>query len=949
MYKYFSILLILLIQSFSGFTQSKVATLNGIITDANNNKGLYPANVYLKGTMYGAQTDEDGKYQINNIPPGEYSVEVSSVGFERQLFTAYKFIADEKKELSISLSKLSVTGREVKIIGEKPLIDVDNGKTQKNISRDVIDAAPVKNIQNILNSQTGVVQNAEGIHIRGGRTYETGFYIDGVSATDPLAGTGFGIDLGTNAMDNVEVTTGGIGVEYGDATAGVVNAETRAGKDKLELSYTHKQDNLGFNKKWNGYLNQSINELNLGGSIKIPKTAKKLRVFTSFKNIITDDYYHTPADQLKSSIYPDKNLSPRQDNRWAASLKLNYDFSPKKKLTFSYVKSLNINQDVNMLRITGNDVSFTPGYQYPFAQMPDNANTYTHDTNLETLSWFQLLSKQFSYKLSISRLYVHLRADANGRPWRPDVVNSELNPASITSFPTTTFNPNDSIVFVNSPSGFYNNNGIATLWHDHFVEEYTMNGSGTFYSKNSMNKITFGFQHKQQDMQWIDIYSPWVGAPIQLNNGSYSQSYRLGDISDIWHVQPAKGAIYANEHFKYLGLIADAGIRTEYWFPGKFVDDAIANSSSPIRDEVRANYLAHTIGIGDRRVKLRMLPKVSASFPIKENQVMYFNYGHTTVAPHPSYIYTGLDPYYADRSTLSKLGNPDINPEVDISYELGLKSQLTSNDALNIAAFWKDKYDFITAVSLPVKDVTGREVFRTIQINSDYARVRGLEAAYIKRIKKWFEGQVSVSYSVATGQSSSSSDVLKDIISSGSRQAVKETYLAWDSPWDIKTYFLFTKNSKTGFWGKKYLNKMSAYTELIYRSGRRYTPYIYSGDEPKTGRPIWVVNSDPNAKFSKLGTPSFIMNMNFKKWWTIKKYQIAFTVELTNALNNRNAQVVNPVTGKAYKYGDAVPTEWKDPMYNDPRDARSSLLSQGENPSRYNEPRHLLLGVSFKF
>ena len=80
----------------------------------------------------------------------------------------------------------------------------------------------------------------------------------------------------------------------------------------------------------------------------------------------------------------------------------------------------------------------------------------------------------------------------------------------------------------------------------------------------------------------------------------------------------------------------------------------------------------------------------------------------------------------------------------------------------------------------------------------------------------------------------------------------------------------------------------------------------------------------------------------------MKKVQFAFTVEITNLFNNKNVLIVNPVTGTAYQYGDAVPTEWKDPKYNDPRDFRSSLLSQGENPARFSEPRHLLWGVSVK-
>jgi outer membrane receptor protein involved in Fe transport len=941
-------LLLLLCLPIMLFGENNKASLHGVVTDTKGNQPLMAVNIYLKGTSLGATSDMDGKFSIANIPVGEFTIECSYIGYEKQIFTGIKFVAGEDKEFKFSMSAISITGKEVNIIGDKPLIDVDNSKSQKNIGKDVIDAAPIKNIQSLLNGQTGVVQNSEGIHIRGGRTYETGFYIDGVSASDPLAGTGFGIDLGTNAIENVEVTTGGAGVEYGNATSGVVSTETKKGGDKLEFTYSRKQDYLGFNKNWNSYFNQTIQEASIGGSLKLPKTANKLRVFFSLKRIVTDDYYRTPANQLVSSIYSDPRLAPRQDNRLATNLKLNYNFSNKKKLSFSYIKSININQDVNMLRITGNDVPFAPGYQYGFAQQPDNANTFTHDTNLESMTWFQLINKQLSYRVIASRLFVHLRADANGRFWRPNEVSAEFDPRSIVDFPSKPYNPNDSIVFVQSASGFYNNGGIATLWHDHFAEELTLKAIGSRYSMNSLNKLDFGFEIKRQELQWVDIYRPWIGAPILLANGNFSQSFRLGDASDIWHVKTTRSALFVNDHFKYRGLIADVGVRLEGWTPGKFVDDAIADSSSAIRDEIRNSYLKNSIAFGDRRMKLRMLPKIAASFPIKENQVMYFNYGHSTVAPHPSYIYPGLDPYYSDRSSLAKLGNPDLNPEVDISYELGLKSQITSKDALSIAAFWKDKYDFITTVSIPVKDVTGREVNRTIRVNSDYARIRGIESAYIKRISNWFEGQVSVAYSIATGQSSSSSDAIKDILTTGNRESNKETFLAWDSPWDIKGYALFKKDAKAGgLFGKKALNHIAAYLDMTYRSGRRYTPYIFVGNETKTNRPIWEADTDPAHKFSKLSDGNFLVNVNFKKWIKYKKHTISLTLEITNLLNNKNTLIVNPVTGKAYKYGDDVPTEWKDPRFTDPRDLRSSLLSQGENPARFAEPRHFLVGLNF--
>ena len=50
------------------------------------------------------------------------------------------------------------------------------------MNKEQIEMAPTRQIQNLLNTQTGVVQSSDGIHIRGGRNYETGFYIDDVSA-----------------------------------------------------------------------------------------------------------------------------------------------------------------------------------------------------------------------------------------------------------------------------------------------------------------------------------------------------------------------------------------------------------------------------------------------------------------------------------------------------------------------------------------------------------------------------------------------------------------------------------------------------------------------------------------------------------------------------------------------------------------------------------------------
>jgi outer membrane receptor protein involved in Fe transport len=942
------IIFLLLFLNLSAFAQNKAIILGTIKEEG---KGvLIGVTVIIKGTTSGTVSDVNGKYKLE-ISPGTYNVEISYIGYEKLLYTGIKLTEGQNKVMDIDMKRSSYTiDQNVVIIGSKPLVDVEDAKSSKTVGKDIIDAAPNRPIQGLLNTQTGIVQNPEGIHIRGGRTYETGFYIDDVSANDPLAGTGFGIDIGSNAIDNVEVNTSSSDVQFGNATSGVVNTKTRTGGNKFSFSGNVKQDNLGINKDnvWNW--NQTIAEVSFGGPLKFNKETKKskLKYIVSAKTNFSDTYIRIPANQIQSSIYQDTMWSPRQDNRWAGLLKLNYDLSKTRKLSFSYLKSLNINQDENMLRITGNDIGFRPGYQYEFQLEPDNANTFTHDANLQSLVYTNTPTPRFTYRVSLSRLFVHLRADANGRAWRPDVVDSEFDPNSIVEFPTSYFNPNDSIVFVNSAPGLYNNGGIATLWHDHYVEEYSLKPSASFYSKNTLNKFFIGGELKRQDMRWIDITRPWIGAPIELSNGETTQSFRLGDLSDVWKVSPVKLALYVSDKFKFRGLIADVGLRIESWMPGKFVDDAVKNIDAPIADAFRTSYQNNTINFFGRRAKVRLLPKLAASFPIKENQVMYFNYGHSTVDPHPSFIYTGLDPFYADRSTQSRIGNPDLNQEVDISYELGLKSQITDNDALAISAYWKDKYDFITTASVLIKDVTGREVSRSIKINSDYARVRGLEISYTKRVKKWFEGNLSFSYSIATGQSSSASQNISQVLAQGNSVSSKELPLAWDSPIDAKGYALFRWNAKEGLWGKKFLNHISFYTEAIYRSGRRYTPYIFKGNEEFSGRPIYEIDSDPNNQYSKISDGAFWLNMNLRKWFVYKKTEIGFTIEINNALNLNNTSIVNPITGKAYQEGDDVPSEWRDPRYLDPRDFRSGNLPP-DNPARYYEQIHILFGLSLKF
>ena len=108
----------------------------------------------------------------------------------------------------------------------------------------------------------------------------------------------------------------------------------------------------------------------------------------------------------------------------------------------------------------------------------------------------------------------------------------------------------------------------------------------------------------------------------------------------MWKVNPLMGSLFISDKLKYLGLIAEAGLRLEYWMPGKFVDEAVANPDAPIADAIREAYYADSYGLGDRRFKMRLLPKFSASFPVrgKPGVVLQLRTQYRHAPPRVSFI-----------------------------------------------------------------------------------------------------------------------------------------------------------------------------------------------------------------------------------------------------------------------------------------------------------------------
>ncbi len=932
------IAVIILGLALTAAASAQSGTLIGNVNDAGTGEALPGVNVILKGTYYGAATDINGKFKIGGISPGNYNVDISLIGYKTVRFTGIEIVSGKTKELDVKLEETVLTlDQDVVVVGEKPLMDVEETQSKKDISKEDIENSIVENITDVVTQQAGIVKTDNTIHIRGGRSYENAFLLDGVNVQDPLSGTGFGLQLSANAIEEVEVITGGFNAEYGQATSGIVNVKTREGGEKYSGYVSYKRDNLG-NLSSPHVFNINIMEANLSGpepitskllpaiGLQIPGELSFFGSFhAGFSDGITQGYSKLTANQLYSSTFGGTRFAPEAENSWFWLGKLSYKYSPTLKFVYSYNQSVDINQNSQSLQTNLEYVEPSPGYQYEFQNILDQANTFTHNNEYHSFTVTHTLNANTYYELKLSHFYTNLRADANGRNWY-----DYSEPKDIVNFPIEYYNTNRDTIGVIPGDGFWDV-GNPSTWRDHFFSESALRGDITSFF-DEKNKFKAGFNLQFQEMQVVEIVKPWVGA-LGLNN-------------DIYHVFPAQGAFYAQDNINFSGMILNFGMRMDYWFPGKYVDEAVKNPDVvTIPDEIRTRYAEDTFSwFGGRRFKARLSPRLGISHPVSDNQTLFFSYGHFSKWPNPQFVYAKLNPLNA-QSSFQKFGNPDLNPETTVAYELGLKTQFTNDDVLKVTAYYKDIFDYVTTRSAKISSARFATQSFITYVNSDYARSRGLELEYKKRIDKWFTGDASVSYAIITTKSSSPDEGV--LIARGDlNETITEDYANWDRPLTINltTNFYVEKDNALFGFGNGILDNYNLYLRFFFESGKRYTPAVFTGSYTTDGRAEY--NTIPNERNTKIGDNWFWVDLNFERYFDINNLKFSVFVEVNNLLDTKNSAIINPVTGEAYEYGDNIPVTWNDPRYPD---LQAPISPYPLNPARYLTRRNVKLGVSLRF
>ncbi|MDP4826247.1 MAG: carboxypeptidase-like regulatory domain-containing protein [Flavobacteriales bacterium] len=74
---------LLLIVAVAVYSQNGI--IKGQVTNKRNNESVPFASIILQGSDQGASSDLDGYYELTGLKPGVYNIEVSFIGFEKQV------------------------------------------------------------------------------------------------------------------------------------------------------------------------------------------------------------------------------------------------------------------------------------------------------------------------------------------------------------------------------------------------------------------------------------------------------------------------------------------------------------------------------------------------------------------------------------------------------------------------------------------------------------------------------------------------------------------------------------------------------------------------------------------------------------------------------------------------------------------------------------------------
>jgi hypothetical protein len=883
--------------------------LAGRIIDKDTREPLPFVNVLIEGTSMGAATDIDGYYVILNIPPGTYSVRAQYVGYQTVVIENVTVSVDLTSERDFELSSTTVELETLVVTAERLLIIKDMTSSLSSITAEQIENLPVQTVQQVLRLNAGIIEDNGRLSIRGGRTSEVAYWVNGISTTDVFNGTN-GLTVENSAVQELQVISGTFNAEYGQAMSGIVNIITKEGGKEYTGQikvyggdYVSSADEFGLYKsivteadpvtgrtrvvegererpleKYNPIYN---GEFSLSGPI--PLTGDNLTFFTTGRYFKDEGYYYG-REWYKPSGVPGNNelvaLNPLE--RFSGQGKLSYRLSNAIRLSYDIFWS-KTTRDKNYFggtinSATGQQTLNTHDYKYNPNGLPQNFNeAFTH---LFTLN--HVLSASSFYELRVSRYNSETKQYVYENPLASVNYLVSIQEDTAAGIIAETFDAStpegqaklqdiiarggiyEYVPDPNGPEGYIKSNTDGTFsapasysFLNRGMDMNHTNRSTSYWTAkldftsqvNKTNQIRAGVEARLHEIEYHNFrIVPAIDASGQEITPFQPSIPEIGNINrDDYIRKPREFSAYLQDKIEFERIILNVGLRFDYfdantvvptdptdpniYLPFKYghiyagvpenISELIGGHSQFIAEQLAAGNIREYTP-DERRAfmhkkvdaKTSISPRLGIAFPITDRGVIHFSYGHFFQIPEFQYLYLNPDFKLSASASNALFGNPDLEPQKTVMYELGLQQQLTEDIGIDVTLFYRDVRDWVGTSALI--NSAKVDVEYSQYENKDYENVKGITLKIEKRFSNNYSFRTDYTFQSAEGTYSSPTDYYNSIANNRS-PVLALVPMGWDQKHTLNAQIIYELED----WTFSLIGR--------YWSGQPYTPQFPRG------------------------------------------------------------------------------------------------------------------------
>jgi len=897
----------------TALVNAQVGKIDGRVVSEDTGEPIPGANVLIEGTTTGAAADMDGRFSILNVRPGTYTVRASAIGYQTVVMQEVRVSIDLTTDVKFVLPETVLElGEEVVVIAERPIVQRDLTATTAVVTGDLIQALPVTEFTQVLELQAGWVNG----HLRGGRSGEVAYWIDGMPVTDVFDGS-LVVEVNRESIEEMQLISGAFNAEFGQAMSGVVNIVTRDGSNTFRgnmTTYTgdYTLGNDGIFRGPSRY--QPTNIQNFEGNLSGPIVRDRLFFDVNLRYIHFGGWLYgrrifTPAnitdnqpvrvEDWSISVNPDEGLG---DSTWVSmnpsektygQLKFTYRVSPSLRLSYNFIYDhvwFRQFDFMNLYNPDGDLDRFTLGYTQMF-----NLNHTLSSRTYYTVGVSHFLKDYEHYAFEDPRdtMHVHPRLFNQQPPFsfRTGGVNLHR------------FNRNTETIVgkfdVTSQitRSHQIKTGIEVRYHNLFFRDLTLRPTD---------------EHLNRDPRADG--NPFIETVDPPQESFMFDEYRRNPLELSWYIQ---------DKMEFDNMVVNVGVRMDYFVPDGVIlaDPSDPNIYDPLRQENQELSLGERrrIWYRDASNKFQISPRLGVAFPITDRGKIHFSYGHFFQIPNFNLLYQNPEfKIGAGTGNVGLVGNSDLKPEQTISGEIGVQQQFTDNIGVELTGYFRDIRNLTGTRADEITLFGGAGKYSQFK-NSDFGFIRGIILRFEKRFTDGWAATADYTYQVAKGNASDPA-ATRNFIIGGVEPEEQLIPLDWDQ---THTFNATATYASPQDWGGSVI--------IRYGSGLPYTP------RQTQNIARLLINSERRPTY-------FDVDVNLYKDFQFDFMRLSVWSRIINVFNIRNQVNVYDDSGRADYTIDEVNI-----LRSNPPERVNTVEEYFRNPTFYNEPRRIEIGLSIYY